>query len=131
VARVDEFDLALVIGNRDPSQLPSKVIDYFTLPIPRAAFVRDPADDAIADYVRNRPGWVVVTDNAELGPAIADSVDPGSSRTDLAPPESESWPAVADEIRAFVAQVAANLGVRDGAAAAGSYATATSDAATQ
>src|SRR5919108_367485 len=44
-----ELDLALVVGNVDPAQMPSKVIEYLTLPIPRLALVAPPGDDAITD----------------------------------------------------------------------------------
>ena len=57
----------LVVGNLSPAQLPSKVIDYLTLPAPRIALVRDGGADAIADYLRDKSGWLVAAaDSPEL-----------------------------------------------------------------
>ena len=39
VATASEHDVALVVGNHNPAQLPSKAVQYLTLPIPRAALV--------------------------------------------------------------------------------------------
>ena len=41
VRRARGQDLALALGNWNPAQLPSKAVQYLTLPIPRVAVVRD------------------------------------------------------------------------------------------
>jgi hypothetical protein len=98
-----EYDAAVVIGNRDPKQLPSKAIAYLQLPIPRLAVVRDVANDSLIDYTRDKRGWTVVRAD---GLGAAAEVDSHLSRQwtheDLAPPAGESWPSVREAIADFV-----------------------------
>jgi hypothetical protein len=99
-----DLDLAIVVGNRDASQLPSKVVDYLTLPIPRVALVPGPDDNAIADYVADKPGWLVLS---PTDPAAAERVAQHQARRwcreELRPPPGESWTAVGREIAGFLA----------------------------
>jgi glycosyltransferase involved in cell wall biosynthesis len=98
-----DSDVALAIGNRNPNLLPSKVIEYLTLPIPRVAVVGNDGPQAIRDYVRDKPGWLVISSdesNADLKLAAHRSQEWPAER--LAPPESESWPCVADQVRGFL-----------------------------
>ena len=53
-----ELDIALVVGNKDARQLPSKAIEYQTLPVPRLALTGGLAGDALAEYVDGKPGWL-------------------------------------------------------------------------
>jgi len=104
IAHSRNLDAALVVGNVDPAQLPSKVVQYLTLPIPRIAVLANLDGDSIADYIADKPGWLAVTPG---DPLVAEKVMSHVSRdwtaTDLAPPASESWERVAQEIRDFVA----------------------------
>jgi hypothetical protein len=104
VARLaPSFHAVLAIGNRDPSQLPSKVIDYLTLTVPRIAVVEDTAHDAITAYVRDKPGWVIVAGaSADAARRVRDHLGRDWSATELACPDSERWPVVADRVAAFV-----------------------------
>lgn len=103
----EQLDAAFVLGNTNPTQLPSKTVDYLTLPIPRIALVRDPSDDSIARYVADKAGWLVL---AASDDRVADHVaahlrekpDPAA----LAPPPDESWQAVGHEIVAYLQTVA-------------------------
>jgi hypothetical protein len=96
---------ALVIGHRSPSQLPSKVIEYATLPAPRVAVVRDPETDAITDYVRDKPGWLVVRHDApDLAEQFAAHIGRDWTESELAPPSDEAWPRVAEQIAAFIGE---------------------------
>jgi hypothetical protein len=63
-----EVDLALVVGNKDARQLPSKAVEYMTLPVPRLALTLGQDGDALSDYVERKPGWLVLH---------ADALDPG------------------------------------------------------
>jgi hypothetical protein len=103
VRRAGGFDAALVIGNLDPGQLPSKVVSYLSLPIPRIAVTLDPTRDALGTYLHDKGGWLVLrpdaTDAAEL---VRRHVSRDWSAAELAPPSSESWEVVAAEVADFV-----------------------------
>jgi hypothetical protein len=97
-------DLALVVGNRNPAQLPSKAIQYLTLPIPRLAVVGAHPADALSAYVRGRPGWLTLRDDAPAdlaGAAVAALLSQPRSAEMLAPPPEESWEAVAQAVLDF------------------------------
>jgi hypothetical protein len=98
-----QFDAAVVIGNRDPGQLPSKTVDYLQLPIPRLALVCERDGDAVAHYVAGKSGWLVV-DGADtrVPAAVQQHVDRDWAPAALAPPSSERWERVAAEVGAFV-----------------------------
>jgi len=105
LAGAHEFDLAVVVGNWLTGQLPSKAIQYMTLPLPRLALTQREHDDALADYVRGRSGWLAVgIDDADAGDRVREHVDRDWSEAELAPPPDEAWPAVADRIGDFVEQ---------------------------
>ncbi len=101
--RAAEFDLALVVGNLNPDQLPSKAVQYSTLPVPRLAIAKGTPEDALAAYVDGKPGWLAVAPD-----------DPGAARTigehlaqpwtaeNLRPLPEEAWPTVADTVAGFV-----------------------------
>ena len=94
------FDAAVVIGNQDPAQLPSKAVQYLTLPIPRIAVTSGPCSD-LAAFAAERPGFIAVDiDSAnDIAPALAHLRRAWSS--ELAPPPGDSWDAVAREIAEF------------------------------
>jgi len=103
VGKAGEYDLAMVIGNRDPQQLPSKAVAYLQLPIPRLAVVESLDGDALAHYVADKDGWVTVRadDDAAAG-KVARHVSRIWTADELAAPSSESWEEVADTIARFV-----------------------------
>ncbi|MEZ5079025.1 MAG: hypothetical protein R2725_16475 [Solirubrobacterales bacterium] len=99
--RATDFDLAVVVGNVNPSQLPSKAVQYLTLPIPRLAISR--GDDSLAAYLADKPGWLVLGAEREDAPAaVRAHLDRNWSAAQLDAPRSESWPAVADAIADFL-----------------------------
>jgi hypothetical protein len=103
VERSSELDVALAIGNIGGAQLPSKVVDYLTLPIPRVAVVARPDRDAISDYVMDKPGWLVIgVDDDAPGARLAAHLAIPWTADRLAPPAEESWPAVGRQIASFV-----------------------------
>jgi hypothetical protein len=98
-----DLDLALAVGNLDASQLPSKVVEYLTLPIPRVALVPDPGENAIADYVADKPGWLVLSPTDPAAPErVAEHQARDWRREELSPPPGESWTAVGREIARFL-----------------------------
>ncbi|HEX3832887.1 MAG TPA: hypothetical protein VHW04_13005 [Solirubrobacteraceae bacterium] len=104
VAAATDHDLALVVGNRNPAQLPSKAIQYLTLPIPRLAVVGPHPADALSAYVRGRPGWLTLRHDAPAdlaGAAVAGHLSRPRSTESLAPPADESWGSVAQTVLKF------------------------------
>ena len=98
-----ELDVALVVGNTDARQLPSKAIEYLTLPVPRLALSSGLDGDALADYVDGRPGWLALTvGDADPATPVWEHVERDWTREDLAPPPEESWTNVAQELAAYV-----------------------------
>jgi hypothetical protein len=113
VAAATDHDLALVVGNRNPAQLPSKAIQYLTLPIPRLAVVGDDPADALSAYVRGRPGWLTLRHDAPgdlAATAVAAHLSRPHSAESLAPPPEESWGAVAQTVIDFTLARAAEGG---------------------
>jgi hypothetical protein len=123
-------DLAVVIGNRNPGQLPSKAVEYLTLPIPRLAIVTGQTDDALASYVRDKSGWLSLRWDASpeiAGEAVAAHVSRPWSAQQLAAPPQESWEAVAETLVEFTLTVTAPArGLRPAQAAPRAIAAATS-----
>lgn len=101
--RALDYDLALVVGNVNPNQLPSKAVQYLTLPIPRLA-ISSGAEDSLADYVADKPGWLTLRPQQEDAASLVSAhADRAWSAAELAPPPSEAWPAAAATIAEFVA----------------------------
>jgi hypothetical protein len=110
--RASEYDLAVVVGNVNPSQLPSKAVQYLTLPIPRLALSAGP-EDSLAAYVADKPGWLTVgPEQEDAAQLVAAHASRAWAAAELAPPASESWPAVAATISGFVAERVAPGGSR-------------------
>lgn len=118
MAGAHRYDLAVVVGNWLTGQLPSKAIQYTTLPIPRLALTARESDDALAEYVGGRPGWLALgVGDGDAAARVGEHVDRAWSEAELAPPPEEAWPAVAEQVAGFVARCV-------GAAAAGHEASA-------
>jgi hypothetical protein len=106
VALAAAYDLALVIGNRDPKQLPSKAIVYLQLPIPRLAVVQNTQADALARYVADKKAWLALRENAsDAAELVKQHVLREWSAEELAPPLTESWDLVSAEVARFLKQV--------------------------
>jgi hypothetical protein len=77
-------------------------------PIPRVAITSTARDDALADYLADKPGWLCSqVDSPALAEQLRDHLSHPWSAAKLAPPPSEAWPHVADEIASFVNRVLA------------------------
>jgi hypothetical protein len=110
LAGASQYDLAVVVGNVLTGQLPSKAIQYMTLPIPRLALSERASDDALAEYVSGRPGWLALSkDDPEAAGRVWQHVEHAWTESDLAPPAEEAWPRVADRIGDFVDQCLAGV----------------------
>ncbi|MFT3865059.1 MAG: hypothetical protein QM729_12360 [Solirubrobacterales bacterium] len=101
LATTGEFDAAVVVGHRDPRKLPSKAIQYLTLPIPRLAACAS-ATDSLGRYVADKPGYLTVTPGDADPAQILRHIDRRWSASDLAPPPEESWDSVAPRIAEFI-----------------------------
>jgi hypothetical protein len=98
-----DYDLAIAVGNVDPSQLPSKAIQYLTLPIPRLAVTNGLPGDSLAGYVRGKPGWLTLAlDDPLAADRIAAHLGREWAPAELAAPPSEGWPGVATAVAEFV-----------------------------
>lgn len=98
VESAGNHDLAIVVGNRNPAQLPSKAVQYLTLPIPRLAIVSGEGTDALTDYAQDKPGWLVLSSSASTetaASAVAAHVQRPWSAEELLAPAEESWESVA------------------------------------
>jgi hypothetical protein len=100
-----EHDVALVVGNHNPGLLPSKAVQYLTLPMPRVALVSGNPLDALEAYVSDKPGWLTL--RATAHPAdeavrLAAHIARSWSSAELQAPESESWAAVTARMLAFI-----------------------------
>jgi hypothetical protein len=105
VRTAGEYDLAVVFGNRDPQQLPSKAVAYLQLPIPRLAVVASLDGDALAEYVVDKDGWLTVrADDREAATEVARHLSRTWTAGELAAPSRESWEEVADTIARFVSE---------------------------
>jgi hypothetical protein len=108
VAGASDFDAALVVGHSDPRKLPSKAVQYLTLPIPRIAACAE-AGDSLDAYVANKPGYRVVTPKAANAEELVIHLRRDWTADELAPPAGESWDEVAPVIARFVtASIAAS-----------------------
>jgi hypothetical protein len=106
VVAARKYDAAIVIGNRNSYQMPSKAVQYLTLPIPRVALTSGADDDALAQYVADKAGWLCsAIDDPQLVERLHYHLSRNWSAAELAPPISEAWPRVATEIAVFVSRV--------------------------
>jgi len=104
-AEAGRFDAAVVLGWSNPAKMPSKAVQYLTLPIPRVALAGDGRDDALATYVAGKPGWCILTaaDGAGAADVLGEHLARPWPAEELRPPTGESWPRVAAELASFVA----------------------------
>jgi hypothetical protein len=103
-----EHDVAVVIGSQPVHhmRMPSKAVQYLTLPIPRLAITCGAENDPLAQYLHGKPGWLCCTnDDPRLPELLAAHTSHDWSTAELAPPPGESWPRVADEVAGFVNSV--------------------------
>jgi hypothetical protein len=99
----DRYDAAIALGNHSPAQLPSKAVQYLTLPIPRIAVTSGKPNDALAHHAVRRPGWAVVSSmDPTPAPKVAEHLARRWDEASLEPPAEDAWPVVAAEIAEFV-----------------------------
>jgi len=102
VSQAPAFDAALVIGNTSPAQLPSKAIQYLTLPVPRIAIVSNDPTDSLACYLADKSGWAVISSAAPDPARSVATLVSTSQDSDLIPPTADSWPAVEAVLSDFI-----------------------------
>lgn len=104
IERAPEFDAALAVAYPLPALLPSKAVEYSTLPLPRIAVTNPDPDDALREYARDHAGWLALSNGEpEIGRRVWEHIERSWSAAELAPPEEDAWPAVAAQIAEFVA----------------------------
>jgi hypothetical protein len=95
ISEAASSDAVIVIGNRDPGQLPSKVVSYLTLPRPRVAVVGS-RGGSIDRYLVGKPGWLVLApSDASPGEQLHRHLLTWDTEK-LEVPESETWSSVAN-----------------------------------
>jgi hypothetical protein len=96
------FDAAVVVANRNPGELPSKAIQYLTLPIPRLAVAADSGRSELAAFAAEAPGFIAVgLDSQEDIPRLLTHLRRTWSDEELSPPARHSWAEVGREIVEF------------------------------
>jgi hypothetical protein len=96
------FDAAVVIANANPAKLPSKAIQYLTLPVPRIALTAGGDGGELAAFAANRPGFIAVDlDSREDIPRMRSHLRRAWSGEELRPSPGDSWAEVAREIVEF------------------------------
>lgn len=96
------FDAAVVVANRTPAELPSKAIQYLTLPVPRIAVTASGDRGELGAFAAQRPGFIAVdVDSQEDIPRMITHLRRAWSDEELSPPAGDSWAHVACEIAGF------------------------------
>jgi hypothetical protein len=96
------FDAAVVVANINPDELPSKSIQYLTLPIPRVAVTAASDPGELGAFAARRPGFVAVDiDSRDDVPRLIDHLSRAWSSPELSPPAEDSWTAVARRVAKF------------------------------
>src|SRR4029079_8947810 len=114
------FDGAVVVGNKDPAQLPSKAIQYLTLPIPRLALTGGRPGDELAGFAAAKPGFVGIEIGAEDGPVRAiEHLRRPWTAAELAAPVEDAWPSVSRRVAEFASERWQGVARDRGEAAAG------------
>ena len=99
---VRDFHAAVVVANADPATLPSKAIQYLTLPVPRIALTVSGDGGELAAFAERRPGFIAVgLDSPEDIPRMIDHLHRAWSNDELRPSPGESWTEVASEVVRF------------------------------
>jgi hypothetical protein len=100
IARI--FDAAVVVANANPAKLPSKAIQYLTLPLPRIALTPSGDGGELAAFAAQRPGFIAVgLDSREDIPPMLSHLRRAWTDQELGPSGGDSWPEVAHEVLKF------------------------------
>ncbi len=93
------FDAALVVANRNPAQLPSKAVQYLTLPIQRIALTASSDRGELGAFASQRPAFIAVgVDSPEDIPRLMGHLRREWSDEELRPPAADSWPQVGRQV---------------------------------
>ena len=96
------FDAAVVTANRDPVQLPSRAIQYQTLPVPRVAVTASSDPGELGAFAARRPGFIAVdVESPEDVPRLISHLRRPWPEDELRPPATDSWEAVARQVVRF------------------------------
>jgi hypothetical protein len=96
------FDAAVVVANANPAQLPSKAIQYLTLPVPRIALTPSGSGGELAGFAAERPAFIAVgLDSPEDIPRMIAHLRRAWSDEELRPSVGDSWTEVAREVGRF------------------------------
>jgi hypothetical protein len=97
-----KFDAAVVVANINPDELPSKSVQYLTLPIPRVAVTAPSDPGELGAFAARRPGFIAVDiDSQEDVPRLLGHIQRAWSADELGPPPGDSWNLVARQVAQF------------------------------
>jgi Glycosyl transferase 4-like domain len=98
-----DYDAALVVAYPLVSLLPSKSVEYSTLPLPRIALTNPDPADASREYAATHTGWLALSNGeADVARRVGEHVGRPWSAAELAAPAQDAWPAVAAQVAEFV-----------------------------
>jgi len=96
------FDAAVVVANTNPDELPSKSIQYLTLPIPRVAVTESSDPGELGAFADQRPGFIAVRSASDEDiPGLLGHLRRTWSEEDLKPPAADAWDSVARQVVRF------------------------------
>jgi hypothetical protein len=96
------FDAAVVVANINPAELPSKSIQYLTLPIPRVAVTASSDPGELGAFAAQRPGFIAVDGGSEDDVSrLISHLHRRWSEEELSPPAGDSWDVVARDVTGF------------------------------
>jgi hypothetical protein len=96
------FDGAVVVANTNPDELPSKAIQYLTLPIPRVAVTAKDDSGELGAFAAHRPGYVgAAVDSHEDASRLVNQLRRPWSDDELRAPPGDSWSEVGRQVVRF------------------------------
>jgi hypothetical protein len=99
------FDGAVVGANTNPAELPSKSIQYLTLPVPRVAVTASSDPGELGAFAARRPGFIAVdVESREDVLRLISHLRRAWSDQELSPPAADSWAAVARCVVGFAVE---------------------------
>jgi hypothetical protein len=93
------------VANTHPGTLPSKAIQYLTLPVPRIALTANDDPGELGAFAARNPGFIAVgLDSGEDISRMTTELGRIWSDEELSPPPDDTWDKVAREVVEFAVE---------------------------